>query len=219
MQLLFNIVNQTLTRKDNYLVVSKSQNYLSAKFMFNIDWNNITTKYAYFTNETYNEQHNNVIQVEIVNGECMIPAQLLNKDKFNISIGGMGNDALVISTNVCVVDVIGAGPLTGINPEEPYNPLLEQIEEDIDDLDGRVEALEEASTSYVIDNEYVHTDNNFSDNDKNNIEQLQTTVNVINNAYQTKKYISANFTSTTIEGDLEELASALSDIADVWSDI
>ena len=101
-QLNFRVINQSLTRTDNFIPVEGSKNYLLASFEFTTDdWDNIDTKTAVFVNEQ-NIKH----EVVISDGICFVPFEVLTNSGY-IYVSVYGGDR--ITTNSVPVFIEASG--------------------------------------------------------------------------------------------------------------
>lgn len=117
MDIIFDITNQKLERRDKNFIVADSKNYLYARFNFTYDWDN-KTKTAIFKNE------NNVFNVILENNRCLIPHEVIKKGWFSLSV--FAGD--LITANTVVISVAESGLIDGATPIPPtpdvYNTIL-----------------------------------------------------------------------------------------------
>jgi len=92
MELLFNVKNQIIKREDKNLVVAKSKNYLTARFIFSDDWAIATTKTAVF----FNEKLNLSVSETITDNVCAVPETVIYNPYFTVSV--FGGDLITVNT-------------------------------------------------------------------------------------------------------------------------
>jgi len=124
MRILFKVTNQTLIQMPRGNVVSESQDYLYAKFLFSDDWDG-TIKIAQFKRDEYF-----FAKTLDENGECKVPWEILRPEgSFNVAV--LGNNApgasnKIITTNSldilvyktgCTLDQLPDTPSIGISGE------------------------------------------------------------------------------------------------------
>lgn len=137
MYLEFNVNHQLLIRVDDNKPVEKSQRYLRVKFNFSDDWNPLT-KYAYFLKNKSRES--DTVMVLIENNQCYVPSEVIKDGNFTIHLVGLGSDKEVVTTNKAKIILLGTGNISGVGPEEPYNPALEQLNAKIRKAFSQVES-------------------------------------------------------------------------------
>ena len=126
MQLEFNIKQQTLTLTSADLnVVADSVKYLSCKFTFCEDWENII-KTAVFVSAK-----GNVFNVILEEDICIVPWEVIEHPHFTVSV--FGGDR--ITTNKVVVNVSKSGYQKGETPQEPTPDIYAQIIELIENIE------------------------------------------------------------------------------------
>jgi hypothetical protein len=117
MDIIFDITNQKLERRDKNFIVADSKNYLYARFNFTDDWDN-KNKTAVFKNDT------NIFNVILENNRCLIPHEVIKKGWFNVSV--FAGD--LITANSVVISVAESGLIDGGTPLPPtpniYNTIL-----------------------------------------------------------------------------------------------
>ena len=133
MQLEFTIENQRLSRTDKNFVVEKSQNYLYSHFDFTTnDWE-VSTRYAIFTNEKYNQENALMVEIDLETNTCLVPYQiLLDTCSFHVNVVGVNSDGeYIITTNESNVIVAKINTTNGIHPDEPQPSFLQQLFEKV----------------------------------------------------------------------------------------
>lgn len=106
MQLLFRIENQKLSYLGRSVIASGSYKYLSAKFEFTSDWNDVE-RYAQFTKGDYS----GIFRIDDNENICDIPWEVVNtKGQFRVAVfGAKGNNEKVVTANEIVVAVEPSG--------------------------------------------------------------------------------------------------------------
>ncbi|OQB15699.1 MAG: hypothetical protein BWY15_00412 [Firmicutes bacterium ADurb.Bin193] len=108
MNLIFEVQEQTITRKDSKKVVADSKNYLRASFVFSPDWAGVKT--AIFKRES------SVYHVTLENDMCYVPFQVLEgQGAFSVSV--FCGD--LITANTETVQVFASGYSDGEIPPPP----------------------------------------------------------------------------------------------------
>lgn len=116
MKLIFKVENQKITRIDEKEVVADSKNYLTAKFVFSHEWQNVA-KTVVFKNE------HGVYNVLLDNDLCKVPHEVIKNPGFKVSV--FGGDLITVDT--CFVDVKTSGYEKGNIPSEPTPDVYTQI--------------------------------------------------------------------------------------------
>ena len=126
MQLLFKVDEQIITFENHEKkVVAKSQNYLTCKFSFSEEWNNVT-KTAIFISAKGN------VYNQILNDDsCAVPWEVIEYPHFIVSI--FGGDR--ITANSVSVTVTKSGYVLGETPKEPTPDVYQQILKMIEDIE------------------------------------------------------------------------------------
>ena len=116
MELLFDITNQKLERKDEQIIVNGTVKYLTCTFTFKTsDWTG-ADKYAIFKTEC---QGNICVNLGNQNSATVnVPGKALTSDFFRITIFGINNDER-ITTNEKVVLLDRSGFTTDLEPADP----------------------------------------------------------------------------------------------------
>lgn len=123
MKLMFNVCHQMCVRQDMQTAVADSTNYLMAKFTFETeDWNN-TTKTAVFKNGPLVK---NVILD--ANNECAVPAEVIDASYLYVSVFGVKDPGYRITTNFAMVQIDKSGYLEGDGAGEITPSQVEQLE-------------------------------------------------------------------------------------------
>lgn len=131
MKLMFNVCHQTCMRQDVQNAVADSVNYLTAKFTFETeDWN-ATTKTAVFKNGPLIK---NIILD--ANNECIVPAEVIDANYLYVSVFGVKNDNYRITTNFAMVQIDKSGFVEGDGAAELTPSLVEQLEAAIAEKTG-----------------------------------------------------------------------------------
>lgn len=113
----FKCLHQKLERTDNFYVVGGSQKYLYAKFDFCEDWRD-EEQYAVFTGG------GNTFRIEIVNGECEVPWEMLLTKRFFVGCEAgqrITSNAVEVEVNIC------GAPEETDTPRKPTPTLQSQI--------------------------------------------------------------------------------------------
>lgn len=123
MKLMFNVCHQTCMRQDVQNAVADSVNYLTAKFTFETeDWNS-TTKTAVFKNGPLVK---NIILD--ANNECIVPAEVIDANYLYVSVFGVKEINYRITTNFAMVQIDKSGFIEGDGAAELTPSLVEQLE-------------------------------------------------------------------------------------------
>lgn len=131
MKLMFNVCHQTCMRQDVQNAVADSVNYLTAKFTFETeDWN-ATTKTAVFKNGPLIK---NIILD--ANNECIVPAEVIDANYLYVSVFGVKNDNYRITTNFAMVQIDKSGFVEGDGAAELTPSIVEQLEAAIAEKTG-----------------------------------------------------------------------------------
>jgi hypothetical protein len=121
MQLDFKVEEQTLRLVSKQTVVADSLNYLTCKFEFSSEWDNIG-KTAVFVSPT-----DAVYTVILENDRCDVPWEVIQSPSFQVSV--FGGDR--ITANLITVNVTKSGYFEGDFSEEPtpdmYTQLLDRL--------------------------------------------------------------------------------------------
>lgn len=141
--LKFKLIGQSLIRLDGDKVVGDSKNYLKAKFDFSDDWAEASPILASFCRTDRSEAP---YQVEIENGECIVPWEvLIGSGTLIVSVSG-GD---LITSNSVSITVYKAGPLGVMETAEAsptmYKKLMAAIEA-LKDFIGELPEDAEAET-------------------------------------------------------------------------
>lgn len=116
MDLLFKVYHQVIHRVDDYTPVSKSVDYLVARFAFSPEWKDVP-KTAIFKSE------DEVFEVLLENDACKVPWEVCEAGAFDVSVFG-GN---LITANSVRVEQLPSGYERGTTPQEPTPTVYEQI--------------------------------------------------------------------------------------------
>lgn len=112
--------HQSIERMDTRQVVADSHQYLGVKFDFRTaDWDR-AIKTAIFT------QGNSSYNVLLENDACVVPWEVLEGNKFTISVVGNDNGSR-ITTDIVTITVIASGYENGETPSNPSASIYEQI--------------------------------------------------------------------------------------------
>ena len=131
MKLMFNVCHQTCMRQDVQNAVADSVNYLTAKFTFETeDWN-ATTKTAVFKNGPLIK---NIILD--ANNECIVPAEVIDANYLYVSVFGVKETNYRITTNFAMVQIDKSGFAEGDGAAELTPSLVEQLEAAIAEKTG-----------------------------------------------------------------------------------
>lgn len=122
----FSISNQLLSRLDAATVVANSENYLECSFQFSQDWEN-TVAVATFGHSQVQQP----ISVQIVDGTCMVPHEVIKTPGFQLSVYGTAAETegkvCHIPTNVLTVEVEASGAGQGLTPAQPTQSLYSSL--------------------------------------------------------------------------------------------
>lgn len=114
----FEIVHQQISRTDDFFVVGGSSNYLKARFTFCEDWQG-EEQIAVF------DGGGHAYPVSIVNGECLVPWEVLRANMFFVSCRAGER----ITSNAVIVNVCPCGMSDDL--EESLEPTPTVIDEKI----------------------------------------------------------------------------------------
>ena len=104
MTLQFEVVNQRLCIHGTYYVVSGSENYIDAEFIFSDDWDGLTKK-AIFRRMGKSE----VKEADInSNGKCSVPADVIKSPGMCVYVIGVAGEKTVY-TDREIIDIIPNG--------------------------------------------------------------------------------------------------------------
>lgn len=132
-QLRFNVVNQHITRTDEFRVVASSVNYLYAHFDFTSDWKG--TKTAQFA-VTVNDEMIGRSMILDGNGECLVPWEVLQYGNTMLEVSVVAGTR--ITADKAVVLVHEDGYLGEEGHSEPTPDVYEQIIARLDDVEDIV---------------------------------------------------------------------------------
>ena len=130
--LKFIIKGQTIKRVDTHKLVQYAQEYPTAEFEFDEDWNGLDKAVQWnMADETYD--------TPIEDGTSVVPWELLrNRGTLNVNVVGITENK-VITTNTVSIDVMGCGivggMVSGTPSESYYKNLDEKIQKNGDDID------------------------------------------------------------------------------------
>lgn len=152
--LTFDVQNQRIRRTDNFYVVSGSNDYLYAKFMFSSDWGT-GTKTAQFYAECSDDPPYDVILDQ--DGMCIVPWEVLQYGNTRVRVDVFAGNR--ITTNYAVFRVHEDGYMDGGSSSQPPTPdvytqiieRMDDIESEMEDATERAEAAAETATSAATD--------------------------------------------------------------------
>lgn len=154
--LTFIVTGQELIRIDKVNVASLSQKYLKCRFIFDTEWNNITTKTAIFYDSTGNASYKKILDND---NTCIADSRALQNGSFTVTVYGTKEDdsEFVITTNKVLVKMNASGFIADSDNTEETNPdLIEQVViKYLNDHAGGAftpEELQEAVNKYLDEN-------------------------------------------------------------------
>lgn len=126
MKLKFQIKKQKLKRLDSEKPAQKSINFLNSSFFFDDSWNNIVKKAIFKVNgKIYTKQ--------IINGECLIPWEVLSNNGFLLSVfGTKTNEDFMITTNEIFINLEETNYPDKIEKQSPPPPLPPFLQEELE---------------------------------------------------------------------------------------
>lgn len=142
MQIIFDVNNQKLERRDNNFIVADSKNYLYARFNFSADWDG-KTKTAIF------KQDSAVFHVVLNNNTCLVPHEVLKTGYFNVSV--FAGD--LITANAVVISVVKSGLVDGATPTPPTPDIYSTIIDTANEAKAIAEAIETKANNGEFDGE------------------------------------------------------------------
>lgn len=154
--LTFIVTGQELIRIDKVNVASLSQKYLKCRFIFDSEWEEITTKTAIFYDSTGNASYKKILEND---NTCIADSRALKNGSFTVTVYGTKEDdsEFVITTNKVLVKMNASGFTADSDNTEETNPeLIEQIVIKYlnDNAGGAVtpEEIQEAVDKYLDEN-------------------------------------------------------------------
>ena len=118
-------INGTVTGQKlligHQLIVSNTNDYLTADFSFSSDWNGLTITAVIYQGET-------AYQFILDNGRIDRKKHMnLNAGAWTLYLYGVSTDGMRVTTNCCDIEVMTTGAIDGTNPPEIPLELVEQI--------------------------------------------------------------------------------------------
>lgn len=169
-QLLFNVDKQHIRRIDRGIVAANVQNCLFAKFEFSEEWNEFEEKYATF------KKGNKTYVVSFTEDSCVIPWEVLKPGKFYVGV--YAGDRYTSDT--CEINVSPSGYDENVtDPKSPTITIYDDLKNRVSDIetliygDGGIDM-----SGYVNDPNYVHTDNNYTTEEKQKLKSLKNITKV-----------------------------------------
>lgn len=190
MYLRFDVENQVLKRIDDNKLADYSNEYLTCAFDFSKDWTPFS-KFAIFKHENKN------YRVAIVENECIVPGDVLQDDRFVITLYGV-NDDIRITTNKVLIHLRDSGFVTDYDESGEFNPdmtetLMELVDTKVDktvynttieNINENISELNENKVSVASFNDEIEDINNNLDNLDNvkvNVSSFNEEIETINN--------------------------------------
>lgn len=141
--LKFIIKGQTIKRVDTHKLVQYAQEYPTAEFEFDEDWNGLDKTVQWnMADATYD--------TPIMDGTAVVPWELIrNRGTLNVNVVGITGNK-VITTNTVSIDVMGCGivggMVSGTPSESYYNNIDKRVQINSDDIadikeNGKLKAL------------------------------------------------------------------------------
>ena len=201
MILLFNVVEQTVTRTDTVTgLVNESVDYLDLSFTFksNSVWDNLDKKIEFYSKGT------GVYDLELENDSVLVPFEVLTGDYFIFSLYGTDGD-LRVTTNKMKVYLKESGFIgDGVAPSDDKRTIIEKINDRIDTVVVDVDALESTVSGHT-----------------SSLSTLSDDVTALDNAVDSLSDTVSGHT-TSIGGltdDLSALDGTVDDLSDTVSDL
>lgn len=140
-ELNFIVTYQKLIAESDPFVVSDSQEYLTAKFVFSGDWNDFVKTAVFKCTSTGNSY-----SVLLDNAEtCIVPWEVIEFPSFSVSVyGTYGTER--ITTNPLIVQVSLSGYEEGETPQPPTPTVYEEIIDRLADVESDIDNLGTSST-------------------------------------------------------------------------
>ena len=138
MILQFNVVEQTVTKSNDAVLVNESVDYLSLSFSFkeNSVWDDLEKKVEFYAKGT------GVYDLELENDSVTVPFEVLTGDYFIFSLYGV-DGGLRVTTNRMKVYLKESGFIgDGVAPSDDKRTVIEKINDRIDSVVVDVDALE-----------------------------------------------------------------------------
>lgn len=126
MKVVFLVDNQIIRRVDKNILIADSNDYVYAQFIFNSGYNiedMFDTAHAIF----WNGDETEYVDIDDINGQCMIPNSYLGYNSFKISLLLTRDDLTVITTNQVTIDIKPSG-FKHVNKPDAYSKITERLD-------------------------------------------------------------------------------------------
>lgn len=136
MNLVFLVNGQKLTRVDKNELISDSEGYVSAQFVFNFE-KNPEEMYDKIEAVFWSDEDVEYVEIDGISGKCLVPDKYLSAGSFKISLWIQSGETSSIPTNRVIIDVVNSGLKEVIRPD-----LYSKMEERISKIETKVKELE-----------------------------------------------------------------------------
>lgn len=182
--LTFNITGNNLRRTDTNKVVSVSRNNVTAKFEFNLEWENVTPLIAQFSN------NGAYYDAFIENGECTVPWEVLENEG-TLTVAVSGGD--LITTNSIKINVYGTGLVGGLTPTTASPGVYSEVSKLVNEINA-----DYSNMKSIMDTYEDTVNNSITDISEYAANAHESEVNAASSAQEAKTAAEAFITDTTL---------------------